>query len=171
MVESTLKAARIRVRKDLPIPRGVLGSVVLAHMGVRHPITLRRTSALLRSYTGLRVGRPSVKQVSKARADINRRGTADEVSIGMACTAVRSHRLWLLTDNNHPGGREDIKVLGIDARRLSGTSQYFCGHYKLPRELKNFKNRPNYVGKTSKVVGPYPLLRRHYLVWFVGKFL
>jgi len=148
-----LAGARISARKDIPVPRGPLGSAALAFVKSQRPAVMKRASALLRSYTAMKLRRATTKQIEKARLDIT--GEPKATSRGLeAARILVSRKIPIFKPGDAYTQVIQNNLYRLDASRLSGVSRYYCGKFSNHPALKD---KPfSSAALSSMVVGEVP---------------
>nr|QHA33931.1 MAG: RNA-dependent RNA polymerase [Mitovirus JS5] len=129
----------IAYHKSSCYPKGIEGKVVKRFCEAQRPAVLKRTAAVLRFYTGLRLDVPSQAQKDKALKSITEpyKGTVDiEVIVKWTTLAlrerIRSNGIKMRDFSTHP-----ITTKERDASHLKPLSSYYSP-VKLPKNMKNY---------------------------------
>jgi len=134
--KKTLEEAHISFRKDKPVPHGPFGQMANAFIEAQRGITLKRASALLRSYTGIFLTKVSANQLQKARINITSPSKLKEEGLLLTLRLVDTS----LGEIRHEVTPYEKKVRkrfqNLDASAESGLSRFYCGKYRLDSETK-----------------------------------
>ncbi|APG77198.1 RNA-dependent RNA polymerase [Hubei narna-like virus 23] len=128
-----LEEGRIAVRKDKPVPRGIMGIVALQYVNAQKPYAVRTAACLLRAYSGIYLDEVSVEQVRKARHSI-----CDKAGKGQLLPTHPGLQWRLIHEGTKMSGlvRETPRS-PVDLSYLNPSRKYFCGQFRLAPELKD----------------------------------